>query len=160
MVRRMSLRRYIESISSLDLPKPFSDVTERFVDYVINAHSWYKLPEVQNPEINMIPFNFFVGPGPLIEATGATMERRLDDFQFLKYGCPISVVRSRENARIPREIYDAGLVIVQGFGEHGYRSASARRIMVARVANMLEAVAEHSNKFSFLRQNETTSAST
>ncbi len=93
----------------------------------------------------MIAFNFFIGPGPLIEAEGATNERVYEEFQNLKYGVPGSMFDVKH--RIPREIYDAGLVIVPG----EYESEQSQRIMVATIANMLEAIKEYRIRYPSLR---------
>lgn len=146
MSKPIGIRKYLKSISDVVLPEPHSQVTKDFVEYVVGAHSWYKSPNAQHPDINMIAFNFFIGPGPLIEAEGGMNERVHEEFQNLKYGVPGVHVFDVKH-RIPREIYDAGLVIVSG----DYKSKQSQRIMVATIANMLEATKEYRAKHPSLR---------
>ncbi len=143
----MRLRKYLQSITDLVLPEPHSEVTTEFVKYVVGAHSWYKSENVCNSSIDMMAFNFFVAPGPLIEAKGGINERAYDQFQYLKYGVP-GVHVFDVKTLIPREIYDAGLVVVPG----NYNSKSSQRIMVVRVANMLNAVKEYQERYRSLKK--------
>ncbi len=147
MTKPVSIRRYLSSIKDLVLPEPHSPVTQDFVKYVINAHSWAKLPNAQIPEINMVAFNFFVAPGPLIEAKGGMNEYAHYQFQHLKY-----FTNHLYDAKdtIPRQIYDAGLVIVPGCAslrEGYYNSKQSQRIMVTQLANMLEAVNHYRKRY-------------
>lgn len=137
MPKPINLRSYLESIKDITLPEPHSQVTRDFVEYVVKAHSWYKLPWTQSP-VDLMAFNLFIGPGPLIEAQGAENERVYEGFQHLKYGVPghpLFDVR----AQLPREIYDAGLAVVPG----NYASEQSQQIMGVTIANMLEAIKEY-----------------
>jgi len=139
MARPISMRKYLQSIDGLLLPERFSEVIERFVDYVVEAHSWYKRFPLDGVG-SVMPFNFFVGPGPLIESEGSLHERVHDKFQFLKYGVPTYSMFDVKD-QIPREIYDAGLVVVPGKNFEGsYKSDQSKRILVVGVGNMLQAV--------------------
>ena len=147
MTKPVSIQRYLRSIKDLVLPEPHSEVTREFVKYVIEAHSWYKGQAVQDPSINMLAFNFFVGPGSLIEAKGGMNERAYDQFQYLKYFTN-NIGDAKDT--IPRQIYDAGLVIVPGCAtlEEGYyNSKQSQRIMVTQLANMLEAVNHYRKRY-------------
>jgi len=128
----------LRSIDGLVLPEPFSEVTEKFVDYVANAHSWYKRFSLPGDVDRVMAFNFFVAPGSLIESEGGLHERTYPDFQFLKYGAPGSLFDVKDE--IPREIYDAGLAIVPGVN---FDEKQSKRIMVVRVANMLQSIEEY-----------------
>lgn len=148
MLRSTSLKLYLKSITDLTLPEPHSQVTKDFVEHVVKAHSWYKLPWTQSP-VDLMEFNLFIGPGPLIEAQGAENERVYEGFQHLKYGVPghpLFDVR----AQLPREIYDAGLAVVPG----DYASEQSQRIMVATVANMLGAIQEYRQRNPSVRRLE------
>ena len=137
----VGMRKYLESISDVVLPEAHSQVTKDFVEYVVEAHSWYK--DIHLRDSGMIAFNFFIGPGPLIEGEGSMNERRYDEFQHLKYGVP-SAHAFNVKHKIPREIYDAGLVIVP----ETYKSEQSQKIMVATVANMLEAITDYRSRHS------------
>ncbi len=135
--KAMGLRQYLASISDLTLPEPHSQVTKDFVSYVVRAHSWYKNRSALNPRINLVGFNLFIGPGPLIESEGGLNERVHTEFQHLKYGAQETLFDVRH--KLPREISDAGQVILPG-REDGYKSEHSQRIMVVTIANMLEAI--------------------
>ncbi len=148
MARLIGMRKYLQSISNLVLPEPYSNTTKEFVEYVVEAHSWYKRLNVRDSSIDMMAFNFFVAPGYLIEAEGGVNERVYDQFQYLKYGVPGTLFDCKH--KIPRELYDAGLVIVPG----DYKSKLSQRIMVARVANVLNAVTEYQKRYPSLKKNK------
>lgn len=137
MSRPIGIQKYLKSISNIVLPEHRSQVTKDFVKYVVGAHSWYKGPNTQPWDVNMIGFNFYIGPGPLIESKGGLNERVHKEFKNLKYGVPGTLLDVQH--QIPREIYDAGLVIVPG----DYKSEQSQKIMVATIANMIEAIKEY-----------------
>lgn len=153
MSRTVGIRKYLESISDIVLPEKHSQVTKDFVEYVVGAHSWYKFPSVQNPDVELIAFNFFIGPGPLIELGKGKNERVYENFQNLKYGVPGSAFDVKR--QIPREIYDAGLVIVP----EDYKSEKSQQIMVATIANMLEAIEEYRSRKEYISRHPSLKAS-
>ena len=141
MSKPVSMRQYLSSIKDLVLPEPHSDVTGEFVKHVVGAHSWWKHNQFSPSSMNLLAFNFYVGPGPLVERAGGLNERIYDHFQHLKYS--FSGLFEKET-NIPREIYDAGLAIIPGTRsrdkESDYRSEQSQGIMVSTIANMLRAV--------------------
>ena len=129
----VSLRRYLKSIDDVVLPERFSKVTKDFVDFVVNIHSWYKGLKDES----LIGVNFYISPEPLKERE-ASKDVVYQEFGNLNYGVPTLPHFSVKN-QIPREIYDAGLAIV----DSNYKSNESQRIMVATIANMLDAINEY-----------------
>ena len=143
MTKSVTLKSYLRSISDIVLPEPFSETTSSFIDFVVNAHSWYKGTHAHfvNHEPD-IAFNFYIGPGHIVDNKDTLKEVVRPDFQNLKYGVPSAIFFQTRHI-IPREIYDAGLVFVPG----DYKSDYCISLMEKRIANMLEAINEYRSRF-------------
>ena len=111
-----------------------------FVEYVAGKRDWFTQPSVKNYDKNHLTFVFYIAPSTLIE--DGVDQKVHDKFQNLKYGVAETLLEVK--SKIPREIYDAGLVVVPG----KYDSDISKRIMEAGIANMLEAIEEYRGRFS------------
>ncbi len=149
MDKPVSIRSYLKSINNIVLPEPWSPITREFVKYVLGAHSWYKGPNGGTGKVGFMVFNFYVGPGPLIESKGGINEIRYEKFQNLKYGAPSTVFDVKH--RIPREVYDAGQSIVPFAA---YTSDESQAIMVGTIARMLFAITQYRERHPSLRKGQ------
>ncbi len=128
--RRPSLREYLESIKDVKLHEHVP-VAEAFVRYAVGAHSWYKAFRQAD---DLLGFVFYLDSEPFTEIRDGAKEV-YPQYKNFRYGIIGHQGFSPEN-RIPREIQDAGLVVVGS----DYRTEQSRRIMVLRAHNVVEAV--------------------
>ena len=146
MGKRIGLLQYLKSINHIELQEPHSQVTVDFVEFVVGAHSWYKDSAVLDSKVNMIAFNFFISPEHLTETRNCE-DVVYDQFQNLSYGVRNTPFHDRARL-IPREIADAGLVVVPG----DYKTDQSKRILRTGIVNMLKAIDEYKGRYKVLSE--------
>ena len=133
MQKQGGLRTYLTGIADVVLPEPGSQVTIDFVEYVAESAPQVRMATVSR-SIPLIGFNFFI--------RGDSQA----GFDHLEYGLAGTQYDVRH--LIPLEIFNAGLAMVP-FAE--YQSPSSKRIMVATIERMIEAIHEYRTRHPSIR---------